>query len=86
MGIDRPTPNSAGELEVISTEKELHYIMNRPVSAQPCYLLLTVALGWRLVYGQYMYKRNFASSILVADSKGETSDFTYIKNQTVSNI
>ena len=39
-----------------------------------------------LVYGQYMYKELLPTGLLVADSKGETSDFTYIKNQTVSEL
>ncbi|GLL55429.1 hypothetical protein KUBF_30920 [Bacteroides finegoldii] len=84
-------PNSAGELEVISTEKELHYIMNRPVSAQPYYLLLTVTdtengeLQNTCIWTVYV-QGTFTSGLLVADSKGETSDFTYIKNQTVSEL
>ncbi len=74
MGID-DIPNSAGELEVISTEKELHYIMNRPVSAQPYYLLLTVTDTENGELQKHLYMdsictRNFYQlGLLVADSK-----------------
>lgn len=82
-------PNSSGEFEVISTEKELHYIMNRPISTQPYYLQLTVTdtergkLQNTCLWKVYV-QSSFTSGLLIADSQGETSDFTYIKNQTVS--
>lgn len=58
--------------------------MNRPVSAQPYYLLLTVTdtengeLQNTCIWTVYV-QGTFTSGLLVADSKGETSDFTYIK-------
>ena len=82
-------PNSAGEFEVISNEKELHYIMNRPISIQPYYLQLTVTdtengkLQNTCIWSVYV-QSTFASGLLITDSKGETSDFTYIKNKYVS--
>lgn len=82
-------PNLFGELQVISTEKELHYVMNRPISAQPYYLQLTITdtendeLQNTCMWEVYV-QSTFTSGLLIADSKEETSDFTYIKNQTVS--
>lgn len=82
-------PNLSGELQVISTEKELHYVINRPISAQPYYLQLTITdtendeLQNTCIWEVYV-QSTFTSGLLITDSKEETSDFTYIKNQTVS--
>ena len=83
-------PNSSNsEFQLISTEKELRYVMNRPISLSSYYLKLTVTDPSNdnlpsLCMWQVYVQSTFTSGLIVTDSKGNTSDFTYIKNQTVS--
>lgn len=80
----------SSDFEVVSTEKELHIIVNRPVSFVPYTIKLTVTDE---KHGGLQYLRTwkmhvqsvFTDGLLISDTfDGQTSDFTYIKNRTLS--
>lgn len=83
-------PKNQTEYEVISTEKEFHEIISRPITSSPYTLKLTVTdtsndnLQYLCTWKVYV-QSSFIGGLLISDTKdGETSDFTYIKNSTLT--
>lgn len=87
------TESSSGTtfaFETVSREKELHFIVNRPVSLAPYRVKLTVTdnenggLQYLRIWDMYV-QSTFLDGLLVSDTRnGQTSDFTYIRNSTLS--
>lgn len=87
------TESSSGTtfaFETVSREKELHFIVNRPVSLAPYRVKLTVTdnensgLQYLRMWEMYV-QSTFSDGLLVSDTRnGQTSDFTYIRNSTLS--
>lgn len=78
------------EYEIVGTEKKLLTVVNRPVSSTPYTVKLTVTDvdngGLQYFKTWKMYVRStFVDGLLVSDTpEGQTSDFTYIKNSTLT--
>jgi len=79
---------SDNEFEVIGTDKDLSYIMQRPISSAPYVLSLTITDtahdNLQYLYSWNVYvQSSFLDGILVCDTQdGNTSDFTLINNAT----
>lgn len=76
--------------ETVSREKELRFIVNRPVSFAPYIVKLTVTdnenggLQFLRTWNIYV-QSTFSDGLLVSNTHdGQTSDFIYIKNGTLS--
>nr|WP_320059553.1 PKD-like family lipoprotein [uncultured Bacteroides sp.] len=82
--------DSNTDYEIISTEKELHHAISRPISATPYTLKLTVTdtendnLQYLCTWQIYV-QSSFVDGLLISDTKdGATSDFTFIKNKSLT--
>ncbi len=79
---------SDNEFEVIGTDKDLSYIMQRPISSAPYVLSLTITDtahdNLQYLYSWNVYvQSSFLDGILVCDTQdGNTSDFTLINSST----
>ena len=75
------------EYEIISTDPQLNYIVERPVSTSPYTLLLTITdtVHDNLQYTKYWkiyVQSTFLDGLLISDTQnGTTSDLTLINNQ-----
>lgn len=80
----------SSDFEVVGREKVLHTIISRPVSFAPYTVKLTVTdtknggLQYLRIWEMYV-QSTFLDGLLISDTNdGQNSDFTYIKNSTLS--
>lgn len=78
------------EYETIATEKNLKYVMERPISSAPYTLALTITdkdhKNLQYIHSWNIYvQSSFLDGILISDTKdGKNSDLTLISNQAFS--
>jgi hypothetical protein len=78
------------EYEVLSTDKSFNHKISRPISSTPytLKLIVTDSINGNLQYintWKVYVQSSFTGGLLISDTKdGATSDFTYIKNKTLT--